>query len=95
MNAEVLLQVVFVLEGFSTFAAFELAVSSSFVQQRRLQTKIQNWSCDGGRVGSALRQRGADAHQGNLIVFSGADVIDVREKHCGLRVRAGGGKASD
>lgn len=37
--AEVLLQMVLVFEGFPTLGAFELAVSSPFVQHRRLQGK--------------------------------------------------------
>lgn len=36
-----LLQVMFVLKGFSTLTAFELAVSSSFIEQRRLQRDEQ------------------------------------------------------
>lgn len=51
VNAEMLLQVVFVLEGFSTFTAFELAVSSSFVQKRLLRREKHSSSCDGEWVG--------------------------------------------
>lgn len=39
VNSKMLLQVMFVFEGFSTLAAFELAVSSGFAEQRRLLTE--------------------------------------------------------
>lgn len=41
VNTKMLLQVVLVLEGFSTLAAFELAVSSSFSKQWWLQREKQ------------------------------------------------------
>ncbi len=72
VNTKMLLQVMFVFEGFSTFAAFELAVSSSFVQLRRLQTEKQTESYHVmedeweslSREGSRLRDCGTEADGG-------------------------------
>ena len=86
VDTKMLLQVMFVFEGFSTLAALELAVSSSFVEQRRLQTEAHTeWSCDGGRVGRRLHREWNRSWRGNLIVFSKADLIETHsEKQCGL-----------
>lgn len=43
VNAQMLLQVMFVLESFSTLATFELAVSCCFIQQlQKEKTESQN-----------------------------------------------------
>lgn len=83
VNTKMLLQVMFVFEGFSTLAAFELAVSSSFVEQRRLQTQKQTVRMWWGWVGVAehrgktitTRLWNTRSWRGSLIVFSEADLI--------------------
>lgn len=51
VDAKMLLQVMFVFEGFSTLAAFELAVSSSFVEQLWLQKEKISFHDGGVGVG--------------------------------------------
>ena len=60
VNAQMLLQVMFVFEGFSTLGAFELAVSSSFVQQLRLWREKQEVEMCWRPSGSRRAEREAD-----------------------------------